>query len=63
MFDVKIINETVHESQGTMKATKLGKMKVQIKQMDGTTKTIVLQPVKCFAGAKVNLLSITVLLS
>ena len=31
MFDVKIINETVLGSSGTMKATKLGKKKVEFK--------------------------------
>ena len=31
MFDIKIINKTVQQSSGTMKAIKLGKKKVQIK--------------------------------
>ena len=52
MFDVKKMYETLHESSGTMKAKKLGKKKVQIKHMDGTTKNVILQPVKFCASAK-----------
>ena len=63
MFDVKTINEALHGNSGTMKATKLGKNKVQTKQVDGTTKTVILQSLKFCANSKVNFLSITALLS
>ena len=38
MFDIKIGNETLHGSSGTMKAKTLGKKMVQIEEVDGTKK-------------------------
>ena len=64
MFDIKIINEAVHRSSGTMNATKLRTTKIQIKEVDRTTKNVILQPIKfCDNDVKGNLLSITALLS
>ena len=63
MFNVKTVNETVYRRSETMKIIKVGKKKVQIQQVDRTTKNIIFQPVKCCASAKVNVLSITALFS
>ena len=52
----------MHRSSGTMKVTTLGKKILHIKN-GGKTKNVVIQPVKFCASAKVNLLSITALLS
>ena len=46
-----------------MKATKLGMKKIQIKEVDRATKNFALQPIKCCASGKVNLLLTTALLS
>ena len=60
MIDVKIINKTVHKSSGAMKTTKMGK-KVQIKQVDGTTKNVILLAVKFYVDEKLISLIATLL--
>ena len=40
MFDVKIFEETVQRSFRMIKAAKMGKKQVQIKQVDGSTKMV-----------------------
>ena len=63
MFHAKVINEMVQGSLRQMKAMKLGKKMVQVKQVDGTIKTVALYHVKFYAVVKVNLLSLTTFLS
>ena len=62
MFDVKITNDSLYGSSGTMKATKSGKKKAQIKQVYGATKMSSFNMLT-FARGKVYLLLITALLS
>lgn len=60
MFDFKTINDNIKIGNGRMlKATKIGKKKVIIKQMDGQTKAVTLEGVKYVPDLSYNLFSIT----
>lgn len=59
MYDVKNIDETVSGVSGGIQATKIGKVNVQVKQVNGATVNTTLSQVKYCPEATENLFSIT----
>jgi len=59
MFDVIEIQESIQGSSGTMLATKKGKLRVTVRQVNGLEQVHTLWPVKFCPSAGANLFSLT----
>jgi hypothetical protein len=58
MYDVKDIHEPISGISGALIATKVGKKRVMIKQVDGTSNLFEINPVKYCANTRTELFSI-----